>query len=152
MFSQDNGSLSLQEFLPYRLSVLANRMSQSLATKYQRQFGISVGEWRIIAVLGEKLTASAVEITQIIAMDKVAVSRSVKKLIEKQLIKKTTCSSDSRKKLLEMTDDGHDLYQQLLPIARHHQQLALQNFSEQERQMLVTLISKLDQSDAVIGY
>ncbi len=81
------GTLSLQQFLPYRLSALANRISQSLADKYSKRFGINVHEWRILAALGEVGELTAVAITNRIAMDKVTVSRAVKRLIE--MVEKT---------------------------------------------------------------
>ncbi|QBY04488.1 MarR family transcriptional regulator [Thalassotalea sp. HSM 43] len=148
MFDSDNGTISLQDFLPYRLATLANRISQSLANKYQSQFGISVSEWRVIAVLGEKRQASAVEITQTIAMDKVAVSRTVKKLIEKHTVKKISSELDNRLFYLQLTQKGKQLYDELVPLAYQHQQLALQEFSAEEKILLAKMLDKLDHSNA----
>ncbi|MDN3652960.1 MarR family winged helix-turn-helix transcriptional regulator [Thalassotalea ponticola] len=148
MFTCTNGTISLQQFLPYRLTTLANRISQSLAKKYQTQFGISVSEWRIIAVLGEKRKASAVEITQTIAMDKVSVSRAVKKLLTKHIVDKVVSKTDSRSYDLQLTEQGQDLYQQLVPIAIEHQRLALREFSADEQRLLANLLTKLDNSRA----
>src|SRR3546814_12999639 len=44
--------LDLERFLPYRLSVLSNRVSQTIADFYVERFGLAVTEWRVIAVLG----------------------------------------------------------------------------------------------------
>ena len=43
-------ALKLAEFLPYRLSVLSNRISQGIADLYEDRFGISLNQWRIMAV------------------------------------------------------------------------------------------------------
>ena len=48
----DHAALDLDQFLPYRLSVLTNRISRGLAALYSERFDISVTEWRVIAVLG----------------------------------------------------------------------------------------------------
>ena len=45
-------NFDLERFLPYRLSVLTNTISQGIAAGYREQFGISITEWRILAVLG----------------------------------------------------------------------------------------------------
>ena len=41
----------LELFLPYRLSVLANRLSREFARRYQDEFGLSIPEWRVIAAV-----------------------------------------------------------------------------------------------------
>lgn len=144
MSATNDGTLSLQQFLPYRLSALANRISQSLAIKYSKQYGISVQEWRILAVLGEEIKLSAVDITNRIAMDKVAVSRAVKRLIEKGLLVKDLDSKDQRSHELTLTTNGIELYQQLVPIALEHEQQVTENLTDKERKSLLKLLSKLD--------
>ena len=57
-----HASLDLEHFLPYRLSVLSNRISQAIAARYARRFGIGVTEWRVVAVLGRYPDLSAGEV------------------------------------------------------------------------------------------
>ncbi len=142
--SCDNGSLSLQTFLPYRLSALSNRVSQSLASKYSKQFGISVQEWRIVAVLGESKSLSAVSITNRIAMDKVAVSRAVKKLLSKELVIKYVADGDNRRYDLQLSEKGIALYQQLVPIALSYEQKIMAQLSDSEQQQIFSFLNKLD--------
>lgn len=144
MTTVNDGTLSLQHFLPYRLSALANRISQSLAVKYSKQYGISVQEWRILAVLGEETKLSAVAITNRIAMDKVAVSRAVKRLIEKGLVIKHLDGKDQRSHELALSNEGIEMYQQLVPIALEHEQLVTDNLTLKEKQSLLKLLTKLD--------
>src|SRR5690606_13681469 len=74
----DHTRLELERFLPYRLSILSNRMSQAIAREYQQRFDLSMTEWRVIAVLarldGEPVSAR--EVAAYTAMDKVAISRA----------------------------------------------------------------------------
>ena len=44
----DHALLDLEHFLPYRLSVLSNRISQIIADTYAARFGIGIAEWRAI--------------------------------------------------------------------------------------------------------
>jgi len=74
--------LELERFLPYRLSVLSNRVSQTIADAYVERFGLAVTEWRVIAVLGRFPGLSANGVAERTAMDKVAVSRAVARLLE----------------------------------------------------------------------
>ena len=50
--------LHLEAFLPYRLSVASNLVSRASARRYQSAFGLSIPEWRVIAVLGRFAPAS----------------------------------------------------------------------------------------------
>ena len=77
----DHAILELDRFLPYRLSVLSNRISQDIAAVYGEKFGLTVTEWRILAVLGRYPDLSATEVAERTAMDKVAVSRAVTSLL-----------------------------------------------------------------------
>ena len=144
MSMSNDGTLSLQQFLPYRLSVLSNRISDSLANKYRKRFGINVHEWRILSALGEEKKLSAVAITNRIAMDKVTVSRAVKRLIEKGLILKDLDSKDQRSYELALSGDGIKIYQQLVPIALAHEQEVIANLSTNEKENLLELLRKLD--------
>lgn len=136
--------LLLQHFLPYRLSALSNRISQSLADKYSQRFNITVQEWRIIAVLGEETNLSAGEITSKTAMDKVAVSRAVKKLIQKNYLLKSQDDKDNRRHDLYLSEQGQSLYQEIVPLALAYEQKVLQGLSTDEQQTLLQLLDKLD--------
>ena len=73
--------LHLEGFLPYRLSVLSNTVSSAIAAAYFANFGLSIPEWRVMAVLAANPGLSAAEVTARTAMDKVAVSRAVATLL-----------------------------------------------------------------------
>ena len=73
--------LHLDRFLPYRLSVLSNTVSMSIAGAYEREFGLTIPQWRVMAVLARLPDLSAVEVAERTAMDKVAVSRAVQALL-----------------------------------------------------------------------
>ena len=49
---QPHAQLDLEHFLPYRLSVLSNRISSAIAREYSQRFALTVTEWRVMAVLG----------------------------------------------------------------------------------------------------
>ena len=69
--------LELEHFLPYRLSVLSNRISQAIARIYAERFDLSITEWRLMAVMGRYPDLTAAQLVERTAMDKVAVSRAV---------------------------------------------------------------------------
>ena len=88
----DPDLLDLEHFLPYRLSVLSNRISQDIARLYADRFGLGITEWRVLAVLGRHPGISAREVAERTAMDKVAVSRAVASLLAAGRITRDTAS------------------------------------------------------------
>ncbi len=138
--------LDLEQFLPYRLSVLTNRISRGLADIYSERFGISVTEWRVIAVLGRYPGLSANGVAERTAMDKVAVSRAVARLLERALIEREMHDSDRRRSVLELSEAGYAVYDVVVPLALDYQRNVLAPLDEAERATLDHLLSKLAKS------
>ena len=95
----------LERFLPYRLSLLTNTVSQGIAASYRDEHGISITEWRILAVLGRYPGLTASEVTDRTAMDKVTIHRGVKSLLEKQFLERRSDTADRRRRILTLTQD-----------------------------------------------
>ena len=88
-------ALDLQKFLPYKLSIVTNKVSSKLANIYSDRFGLSIAEWRVMAVLGQNCNLSADEVCAMTEMDKVSVSRAVTKLLEKKLLVRKFSKEDN---------------------------------------------------------
>ncbi|MDF2179051.1 MarR family transcriptional regulator [Aliiglaciecola sp. CAU 1673] len=145
MSAEPTTPLNLQRFLPYRLSTLSNKISQSLAKLYSKRFDISIPEWRILAVLGQGTNLSAVQIAGLTAMDKVAVSRAVKRLLEKGHISKIQDDSDNRRFELSLSEQGQALYKEVVPLAMEYERRLLAGLSAQEIDNMDKLLNMLDQ-------
>ena len=113
--------LELEDFLPYRLSVLSNRVSQGIAATYEERFGLSVTEWRVIAILGRYPGISATEVAQRSAMDKVAVSRAVRRLLDQRRIRREASATDRRARHLWLSSDGRAVYDEIVPAALEYE-------------------------------
>ncbi len=138
--------LDLEHFLPYRLSVLANTVSQAIAQGYQARYGLSVTEWRVLAVLGRYPGLSALEVGERIAMDKVAVSRAVARLLESDRITRELDPADRRRSVLNLNAAGRAIYDQVAPMALAQEQRLLSVLSAQERAALDVILGKLAHS------
>ncbi len=113
----NNRELELERFLPYRLNILAEIVSQSLAGVYSRQYGIGIPEWRVIANLGLTGTLSAKQIGIRTHMHKTKVSRAIAALELSGLIARHTDENDKRSIILSLTDKGKDTYNRIVPVA-----------------------------------
>lgn len=137
----------LEHFLPYQLSVVSNTVSQGIAHIYQQDHDLTVIEWRIIAVLGRYPGLTASQVVERTVMDKVAVSRAVKRLLERGLLKRSTHGLDRRRRHLELTEEsGRKTFESIGPRARSYETALLAAFSYEEVQNLVELLSRLHQS------
>ena len=137
--------LDLEHFLPYRLSVLSNRVSSAIARMYSERFGLSVTEWRVIAVLGRYPGLSASEVAQRTAMDKVAVSRAVARLLESGRLQRDTDGDDRRRSVLKLSRAGYRVFDQVAPMAIAFEKRLLDGISAEERALLFRLLDRLDE-------
>lgn len=113
-----SATLALEHFLPYRLAVLSFRVSRGIARVYADRFGLTIPEWRVLAVLGRYPGISANEVAERSAMDKVMVSRAVARLLEAGLLKRRTDAADRRRSALALSPRGAAVYAEVVPQAR----------------------------------
>jgi DNA-binding MarR family transcriptional regulator len=132
--------LHLENFLPYRLSVLSNTVSGAIAAAYFAHFGLSIPEWRIMAVLAANPGLSAAEVTARTAMDKVAVSRAVSTLLEAGRLRRTMAKADRRRTHLELTQAGLRVYAQVVPMALNYERHLIAPLSAKDRATLDRLL------------
>jgi DNA-binding MarR family transcriptional regulator len=137
-------SLDLEHFLPYRLSVLSNRVSQGIARTYEARFGLSVTEWRVIAIIGRYPGLSATEVAQRAAMDKVAISRAVRRLMQAGRVEREPNDADRRERHLRLTDAGRAIHDQIVPAALAYERRIRAALTDEENAALERLIGKLE--------
>ena len=136
--------LTLERYLPYRLSILSNRVSMIIAQAYKDKFGLSITEWRIMAVLGEYPGASADEVSNKTQIEKSMISRAVQKLLGRNLVVRHVDAQDRRRQNLELTSTGKEVYEQIVPISYDYEDRLLECLSEKEINQLNKIITKLN--------
>ena len=140
---QTQARLDLDRFVPYTLSLLSNRVSDAIARQYSERFGLSIPEWRVMAVLGQTPGLSAGEVAVRTAMDKVQVSRAVASLLRTRRIARAGDASDGRVTRLSLTRQGVAIYDEIVPLALHLEEVLLGALSPAERRELESLMRKL---------
>lgn len=140
--------LELDRFLPYRLSVLSNRISQDIAALYAERFALTVTEWRVLAVLGRYPDLSASEVAERTAMDKVAVSRAVSSLLAGGRLKRQMHGHDRRRSVLELSAKGYKVYDEVAPLALAYEQRLLEGLQADERAALDRLLTTMELREA----
>ena len=135
--------LCLGQFVPHRLSVLSNTVSRAISREYARRFGLSIPEWRVIAVLRDFPGISSGELADESGMDNVAVSRAVNHLVRAGLVTRHACPADRRRRVLDLTPQGESVYDEITPLALGYERSLLETLEPEERGQLDALLDKL---------
>lgn len=135
--------LALEAFLPYRLSILSNTVSNAIARDYHEQFGLTVPEWRVMAVLGRFGPDVATGIGARTAMDKVTVSRAMTRLIDHGFVSRNSDSNDRRRVIARLTRKGKSIHDKIVPVALAHERNLLAALEPDEAAALDRLLAKL---------
>lgn len=135
--------LKLDDFLPYKLSVLSNQVSQGIARTYAKAHDLSVTEWRILAILGRQDGLSATEVAERSAMDKVSISRAVKRLIGSGRLIRRMDQQDGRARTLWLTDEGRRVYRAIAPAAIAYEKALIGIMSAEELVLFNQLLDRL---------
>jgi DNA-binding MarR family transcriptional regulator len=146
-----DNELKLENFLPYRLAVLSNTVSTTVARAYDQRFSVSIPEWRVIAVLGRFPGLSAVEVAERTLMDKVAVSRAVTKLIKNGRIDREFADADKRRSILNLSEDGKKLHDEIAELALQFERDLLEGFGAEEIADLNNTMERLLARARLIG-
>lgn len=134
---------SLSRFLPYQLSIASNAVSGRIAQEYRARFSLSIPEWRVMAVLGDSGAMTQRNLTRRTLMDKVAVNRACKVLEERELAERTPNEQDGRSHLLDLSEAGKAMFEEIMPLAVEMEQKLFDGFSEDEMALFRDMLEKV---------
>lgn len=138
-----DGVLRLENWLPFEVSFVTNRVSAALARVYADRFGLSVPMWRVIAVLAEHAPCPALEVAERLAMTPVAVTRAVAALLKAGMVSRKVDAADRRRVELRLTDAGRRVYRAVVPHGRSVEQSLLEGLSAADVATLRRLMTHL---------
>jgi DNA-binding MarR family transcriptional regulator len=119
---------------------------------YEKRFGVSIPEWRVIAILGRFPGLSAVEVADRTLMDKVAVSRAVTKLIRNGRIDREFADADRRRSILNLSEDGRKVHNEIAPLALKFERELLQNINAEDYATFNRILDQLrDKASEIDG-
>lgn len=139
-----NAALKLDDFLPFRLSFTSNLVSDRIARAYQALFGLTIPEWRLVAVIaeGDGITQQAIGANT--RMDKVTVSRAAIALVERGLVERVPNAGDRRSHLLRLNAAGQALYEQVAPKALELERRIFGGFDAARVAGFVAMLREID--------
>lgn len=140
--------LDLSIFTPYRIVVLGRRMSEALGAAYAGE-GLTIPEWRVLAVVSQASSVAARDVVARTPMDKMAVSRAVASLEAKGLIARAAVA-DRRVSALELSERGRLVFDRVSAIALDYEAEILRGMSETERRAFFDGLARLESAAAAL--
>ena len=135
--------LTLERYMPYRLSILSNKVSSLVAQSYKDKFALSITEWRIMAVLGEYPGASADEVSVKTQIEKSLISRAIANLLKRKLVERKLSEQDKRRSEISLSQTGFEVYAEIVPLSLEYEEQLLSCLNEQEKAQLSTIVERL---------
>ncbi len=134
----------LTKYLPFRLTLLSNRLTRRVAQFYGQRYKLTAPEWRTMAVLGQSGAMSANNVIAQTTMDKVRVSRAVAKLLKAGYITRESDPEDRRRAILALTPKGAEIYRQIVPLVQEIEAELLEILNATERAGLDAALAKIE--------
>jgi len=135
--------LDLDRYVPFFLSSIGNKLSRGASRIYLAKFGVGVNEWRLLANLKVRGTASAGAICEASGIDKAAASRATGRLQALGLIRAVPDRADARSRALSLTPAGEAMHDAIIRIALDRERALLAGLDGAERDQLIALLGKL---------
>ena len=129
-----------------RLATLSSLVSRGLARLYSVRFGLTISDWRVLAVISRYPGVSSNAVCELAAMDKMRVSRAVSGLLETGRIHRRLDKQDRRRGKLYLTDEGRDIHAQVVPVARAYEAKLMAGLTDEEARLLERLLASLESS------
>lgn len=136
--------LTIRELLSYRVHRLANLISSSAALRYRRDHGVSLAEWRTVALLGAHAPLSLNDLSRAAGLHKSQMSRVVTALVKRDIVERAVDAHDARGVRLTLTRRGRRLYQELIAAAAMRNDVLLGALSPGEQAALEAILQKLE--------
>ncbi len=144
--------LKLEEFLPYRLNVLASLVSQALSRVYAQRYEIGVPEWRLLVTLGQYGTMTGKAVGAHSHMHKTKVSRAAAILERRKLLVRRANRADMREAFLSLTPAGRAMYEDLAPFALEFTRRLVEGLDGEDRRAFERTVSALIERSVVLAH
>lgn len=138
------GRPTITGLVSYRLQQVGNLMSRSAAMHYRRRFGVTLWEWRAIALIGARPGLSLNVLAKVVDLDKGLASRVVTALTERGIVLRRTDEQDGRAVRLTLTTEGQRIYEGLIKAAAVRNEAFLSVLTPREWDALDSALTKLE--------
>lgn len=136
----------LPKLMTFRLARLQARANAHAARLLNTVAGISLSEWRIFVMIETNGKISPTQIIKLTQFDKGLISRTIKRMQQKDLLTIEANPNDLRSHLIDFTAKGLDIFKKARPAMRHRQQVFRDCLEPHELVRLFASFDRLEQA------
>ena len=133
--------------LTFELLVAANRLGRTFAGRFGRELGIGLQEWRCVMALAASPGASGEEVARRMAMDRMTVSRSLRRLEASGRAARRSHPDDQRRSVWSLTDAGWAVLDAILPAALARDEAVFAELTPGERALVRRVLSGISSTE-----
>lgn len=133
---------TISELISYRISRVGNSLSRSAAVRYREECGVTIGEWRFLALLGQDGETTVNRLARRAALDKAQASRVLTGLVGRGLVSKK--AGPRRSSVVELSDAGREMYARLIGAANERDDLLRASVSEGQLLVFLEVLERFD--------
>ncbi len=152
MSASDNGAANGESVNPisiddspfFQFMRLVNLTAKPFNLKFSKQYSLTLNEWRVMMALASYPGLAAHELAQLIGIDKMSISRAVRRMTSMNRISRDPDPGDRRRTLLRLTEEGRDVFMAIGPAAKERERTLFSALSDTEERQLRRLLRKLE--------
>ena len=129
--------------ISYLIGAISNILSIGGSRLYRRTYNIGLAEWRLMWVLAIAPRITAQRASQIMGLDKAAVSRALAALERRGLVRVAPDPADNRQRIIELSETGTELHGRLIIVAKERERRLLAPFTKEEVRVLSGLLRRM---------
>jgi DNA-binding MarR family transcriptional regulator len=128
------------QYVPYLLGRISKGMSSAASVLYRQRLGVGINDSRILIVLARRPRSTGKELSEDTSLNKSVVSRSLRVLRAKGLVRITPVNGRLE---VELTAAGREMHGRVSGVALEREGLMLKGFSAAEKQHLIGYLHRM---------
>ena len=133
----------LRDLVSFQLRQLSNIYTKGSSSAYERQFNLTMNEWRCVALLHGKDGLAMNRLAEQAQFDRGLTSRTVRELEARGLLARQADENDGRGVVITLTPAGEHLVAEVYPVADARNTQLLSCLTKAERDLLPQILEKL---------
>lgn len=134
--------ISLDDFLPYLLNRISNRLNSDLSDDLRRM-GLTLPDWRVLAVLHVRDGRTLGELSVYTVIEQSTLSRIVVRMARAGYVERRPAEHDGRIVQVLLAPAGREAFARILPVAMRHYRRAVQGLGEDELGQLIATLHRI---------
>ncbi|MEQ6248688.1 MarR family winged helix-turn-helix transcriptional regulator [Sulfitobacter sp. HNIBRBA3233] len=134
----------ITSFLTFRIARTQNKLNAQITHYLKTQSDISLVDWRVLRLLDAMGDTTMSQLARLLQMDKGQLSRKIRGLVDRELVRSRVDRVDSRQQILRIGEAGRALVAEVLPLVQRRQRHLVNGISGEDLETFLDVLSKID--------